>query len=414
MRLVPSSVERQVLGLFIFGFSAVLLLLSMPAAVAAKPVPVILDTDMESDVDDVGALAMLHALADRGEAEILGVMVSAKNPHSAACANRINTYFERPELPLGNVKGDGVLRDSRYARQVAEEFPGTLSSGDDAPDAVERYREILARQPESSVVIVTIGYKTNLRNVLVSGPCKHSDLDGRALAERKVRLWVCMGGRFPEGREANILWDAAAAAEAIEKWPTDIIFSGWEIGRDIYTGGRLHELPEDNPVRRAYQLFNDLQPHRSWDQAAVLYAVRGLDGGPASDYWDLSPPGRIVINPEDGSNSWRHDTNGTHKYHIARRAPNLLAEEIDALMMHQPSKPVRIIFDTDMDTDCDDAGALAVLHATADGVTSDEVTNTIEDLMVRSPADASGLEPIILGEDGKTFRYGESGARFTP
>jgi hypothetical protein len=32
---------------------------------------IILDTDMESDVDDVGALAMLHALADFGIYEIL-------------------------------------------------------------------------------------------------------------------------------------------------------------------------------------------------------------------------------------------------------------------------------------------------------------------------------------------------------
>ncbi len=28
----------------------------------AEPVPIILDVDMESDVDDVGALALLHAL----------------------------------------------------------------------------------------------------------------------------------------------------------------------------------------------------------------------------------------------------------------------------------------------------------------------------------------------------------------
>ncbi len=40
------------------------------------PVPVIFDTDFGPDVDDVGALAILHAMADRGETEILGVMVS--------------------------------------------------------------------------------------------------------------------------------------------------------------------------------------------------------------------------------------------------------------------------------------------------------------------------------------------------
>ncbi|MFP4173976.1 MAG: nucleoside hydrolase [Candidatus Hydrogenedentota bacterium] len=300
------------------------------------PIPIILDTDMESDVDDVGALAMLHAFADRGEAEALGVVVSAKNPYATLTADRINTYFGRPDLPLGQLKGEGVDRNSRYAQQVAEEFPGQLESAGDAPDAVEVYREILAGQPDDSVVIVTIGYKTNVRDLLFSEPCEHSDLDGRELVDRKVRLWVCMGGHFPEGREANIRWDAQASAEAIDAWPTEIIFSGWEIGRPIMTAGELHELPEDSPVRRSYELFNDLQPHHSWDQAALLYAVRGLDDGPAADYWELSDPGRIVIDPEDGGNTWEADPEGTHRHKLERRDPDFIADELDELMMHVP------------------------------------------------------------------------------
>ncbi len=299
-------------------------------------VPIILDTDMESDVDDVGALAMLHALADRGALDILGVMVSALNPASAACAERINRYFGRPNIPIGNVRGDAVMRDSRYAAHIAAEFPGALESGDAAPDATALYRRILAGQPDNSVVIVTIGYKTNMRNLLRSDACEHSDLAGRALVARKVRLWMCMGGRFPSGREANILWDARASHEAITDWPTDIIFSGWEIGRDIYTGGRLAELPVDSPVRRSYQLFNNLRPHRSWDQAALLYAGRALYGGTASDYWELSPPGRIVINPEDGSNRWEDDPTGTHRHKRVKMEPDRVAAELDVLMMQQP------------------------------------------------------------------------------
>ena len=38
--------------------------------------PVIFDTDVGSDVDDVLALAMLHALTDRGECELIGVLLS--------------------------------------------------------------------------------------------------------------------------------------------------------------------------------------------------------------------------------------------------------------------------------------------------------------------------------------------------
>jgi hypothetical protein len=84
----------------------------------------------------------------------------------------------------------------RENRGVAEEFPGTLESTDDAPEAVDQYRMILAGQPDNSVVILSIGYLTNLRDLINSGPDRHSDLAGQQLVEQKVRLWVCMGGQF--------------------------------------------------------------------------------------------------------------------------------------------------------------------------------------------------------------------------
>jgi hypothetical protein len=64
-------------------------------------VPIILDTDMDTDCDDAGALAVLHALADRGECEILGTMVSARHPGSAPTVAAINAYYGRPHLPVG-------------------------------------------------------------------------------------------------------------------------------------------------------------------------------------------------------------------------------------------------------------------------------------------------------------------------
>lgn len=335
MHKESTQVFRQVRWCWLV-LAFLLIALGSLAQAEEEPIPIILDTDMESDVDDVGALAMLHAFADRGEAEALGVVMSAKNPYATLTADRVNTYFGRPDLPLGQLKGAGVDRGSRYAQQVAEEFPGQLERASDAPDAVEVYRELLAAQPDNSVVLVTIGYKTNVRDLLASEPCEHSELDGRELAERKFRLWVCMGGQFPEGREANIRWDAQASAEAIAQWPLEIIFSGWEIGTPIMTAGELHELPEDSPVRRSYELFNNLQPHHSWDQAALLYAVRGLDDGPAADYWDFSEPGRIIIDPEDGSNTWEDDPGGMHRHKLEHRDPDLIADEIDELMMHVP------------------------------------------------------------------------------
>ena len=43
-----------------------------------KPLPVIFDTDMGPDYDDVGAITLLHAFADSGKATILATMSSNK------------------------------------------------------------------------------------------------------------------------------------------------------------------------------------------------------------------------------------------------------------------------------------------------------------------------------------------------
>src|SRR5262245_32156249 len=80
---------------------------ALPAG-AQAPVRVIVDTDLASDVDDVGALALLHALADRGEAEILATMVSSRNRHSVACLSALNTWYGRRDLPIGVVRGGQV------------------------------------------------------------------------------------------------------------------------------------------------------------------------------------------------------------------------------------------------------------------------------------------------------------------
>ena len=75
---------------------------------------VIFDTDMAWDWDDVGAMAVLHALADLGEAEILGMGISINgtsadwSPHTI---DIINTYYNRPDIPIGKAISGGSVRD---------------------------------------------------------------------------------------------------------------------------------------------------------------------------------------------------------------------------------------------------------------------------------------------------------------
>jgi len=84
-----------------------------PASAARKPVPVIFDTDITGDCDDVLALAMLHALADRGECRIEAVTISKINPLAAAFVDAVNTFYGRGDLPIGATR-DAQRRESRY------------------------------------------------------------------------------------------------------------------------------------------------------------------------------------------------------------------------------------------------------------------------------------------------------------
>ena len=75
------------------------------AKAAKAPVRVIFDTDVGGDVDDAGALAVLHALADRGEREILAMGVVIGHEAAVPYVHAVNTWYGRPNLPIGTIKG---------------------------------------------------------------------------------------------------------------------------------------------------------------------------------------------------------------------------------------------------------------------------------------------------------------------
>src|SRR5690606_24265346 len=62
---------------------------------------IIFDTDMGPDYDDLGAIAVLHALADSGECEILATVASDGHPSIAPTIEVFNRYFGRDSLPVG-------------------------------------------------------------------------------------------------------------------------------------------------------------------------------------------------------------------------------------------------------------------------------------------------------------------------
>jgi inosine-uridine nucleoside N-ribohydrolase len=301
-----------------------------------EPVSIILDTDIGPDIDDVGALAVLHALADNGEARILGVMSCNPNQWTVPAIDVINTYFGRGDLPIGAPKNGGVVIANMHGwnEAIVLHYPHNLDSAEFAGDAVASYRKILAAQPDSSVVIVTVGFLTNLKNLLVSPADEWSSMSGKQLVAKKVRQLVAMGGQFPKGKEFNLKMDTDAAMAVIETWPTAILFSGVEIGEKVLTGSALMKdsTLANSPVRETYQYYlqKDKKPSRpSWDQTAVLVAVRGLSG-----YFEAIPGQCKMFS--DGHNEWADTPKGAHRYLTFKMAPAKIQVVIEDLMRHPP------------------------------------------------------------------------------
>ena len=343
----------------------------------AEPVKVIFDTDMISDFDDVGALACLHALADMGECEILATVSSTRGNASVGAVEVINRYYGRPDIPVGAPKGMGVLGAHPGAkekvdpasplgekrgndgghykyRKLLKDYPGWYrhADADLAPDANETYRRVLAAQPDGSVVICSVGFLTNMRRLLETPPDDISPLDGRALVAKKVKLWVAMACRYPSGKEYNSMWDAASSRIALENWPTPIVFSDWQYGRDCFAGRAVAEMEGPrNPVKDVFAgnipSREEIRrnPHANlmrafgmggraaWDETAVLVAVRGIE-----PYFNAER-GTYRMVGDKGDNEWAPDAeNGPHLRITEKLSKAEVGRIIDELMMRKPAK----------------------------------------------------------------------------
>ena len=86
---------------------AILAILAILAPKSANAqVPLIIDTDASFDVDDVVAICLAHALADRGETKILAIVHDAGIPEGIGAVSVLNHWYGRDDILLGAYKGD--------------------------------------------------------------------------------------------------------------------------------------------------------------------------------------------------------------------------------------------------------------------------------------------------------------------
>ena len=339
MKVKPTLILSVLLALFF------LPALSAQAEVPA-PMPIIFDTDMGNDADDAMALAILNAFVDRGECDLLAVTLTKSAPNAAPYIQMVNSYCGHPDIPIGMTTEVRTPDDGRYIGHVFDLKDETGNPLFVRPEvtplpAVQLLRQKLAEAEDHSVVIVMVGFSTNMAALLDSPADDISPLTGKELAAQKVKLLSTMFGKFNNepGKEYNVVTDIPSAQKVAAEWPTPIWFSGYEIGTAVQISreqiDNAFRTCPNHPIRHSFILYRGESSgnQSTYDLTSVLLPLRLLDG-----YFNLSAMGTVSVDDE-GVSHFTEDPNGRCQY-IQNVTPEQVIRIREAFLylMSQPAK----------------------------------------------------------------------------
>lgn len=311
------------LVLFLIGLAAVAMAQSVKNPYLTKEkIPVIFDTDMGNDIDDTLALAMLMMYLDDERIDLLAIMNNKDSEYSLKYLDMLTSWFGYDQIPLGKIRDGAKLNDYvDYAKNMVEmnEEGKIIYKYRRNPsahlDAHILYRKVLADQPDNSVVVISVGFLTNLHRLLETPADEYSPLTGKELVAKKVKYLSVMGGSFgPKKRaEFNIVNDIPAARHVFEHWPVGIVLSPFEVGATVQYPALSIEndfnWTAHHPVVDAYKRYRPFPYNRAtWDLTSVFFAVEG-----DKELLNLSIPGKISVD-EKGFTSFQDAADGKHYY----------------------------------------------------------------------------------------------------
>ena len=209
-------------------------------------------------------------------------------------------------------------------------------------------KKILQQQPDSSVVIVSVGYLLNLKNLI------NDDL-GLHLVRKKVKDLIIIGRTwFPKdtmlplsmnlgGQQINHT-AAMASMEVFEHWPTPIHVAGNLMPKPYHRGKELISTPENNPVREAYRIYRERYEdwdHHLADLETVYYAIYKDQ---KAEYFSLGTAGtpKIGLQSEPNGiryfyNLWDTSEDSQHVYWLTKEDKFAeISERIGELMIQPP------------------------------------------------------------------------------
>jgi inosine-uridine nucleoside N-ribohydrolase len=309
------------------------------AADASTPTPLIIDTDIFSDADDVGALATAFALQMNGEDQVIAITVNTRSSRPSVatksweCAAAIAQYYNSSDVPIGADMGTSDNGSQVGSPDFLTPCAALAAPSTPAPDsALNVLRSALEGEPDGSVVIAEIGYEENLQALLNSS-------GGSALVAQKVKMLVVMGGHYPSSSpsaENNFAGNPGAAADVATNWPTKVVYSGYEVGSNVFAGHTVDSVePARSPVRAAFDAHAGAgKSIPAWDLTAMYHAVRPSDAALAE-----TGPGTNVV---DGSGNNVFTTGSGSEYYLSLTDATGLESSLETLLDVVPPEPVPV------------------------------------------------------------------------
>lgn len=299
---------------------------------AGNELRVIIDTDFGPDVDDVLAVAQLHALADLNEVEIIATVHTSSFNYGPGALSALNKWHGRT-VPIGAIHVEDLYNVwlGEYTKPIYEDFPRYEGLRQCVDDVVTVYRNLLS-STEGKITITTIGFLNGIELLLKSSGDSIDSRTGIELLKDKCAGIIIMGGSTLNNWKS---WNfhgnnnpavEQAAKHVLENWPESVPMAfcpsdgenhswgstQWDRNNPddpgIAVGKDAPNQPDEHIVKEALRAFgavhNGAGTHLA-DPATVLYTVR--------PHRFVTRRGRLLWNAEDdGATTWIGDSEGPH------------------------------------------------------------------------------------------------------
>ncbi len=188
----------------------------IPILAADKPIPIILDTDIGTDVDDAYAL-VLAARSPRLDLRAV-TTVYAKVDVRAAIARKLLLLMGKDQVPVA--AGDAKALDGHEYKWAGWEGKGLLEADEKVPGispkpASTLIAEVL-KQSADKITLVSVGGLTNIAVALRDDPTIKQKVERIVIMGGCVQPIVIEGKRIPDRMETNLHNDVDAAKIVLE------------------------------------------------------------------------------------------------------------------------------------------------------------------------------------------------------